>query len=724
MVMAAIDLEAMQSLVNTMNTAASDLRGKKTDLAGTLGGVDLDTSPPQPLEQAAGWVEQQVPGLRRRLALAQQIAATDPKFASGQAVSINENELSRLPPGEAQKKATAAAAALKAAGGQPSPELVKEISENQNDPYYAAAFAKSLTPDELAKIVKESSFRMGRSMGSPQNDNTKTMEERYKQLIHGMAGTLGTATRSTGADLRLSSDYGKKFAAAITQDGQDSHDELSSKGGTGLALSLLVKNGTFSTPFLNTVATDVYAYERKHEDDHPWDSNSGGYWFPKDPDWDYKSRANIDVMANVLKGLGRDGKASQLFFSQGGQTTVKIHGNDVPVNSRLKYLLQDRGWSNGDMGSDSGDGLGDAIKAASVDFRNQDDSGAIGSGSLSATVASQTMALVGDKDGDGAHGGRWYKFGGGSSSGWHMPGGLKHDMAEVLASYVPDLYRVYHNSDRPSDDMPPWIQTSNSQGVDGDPIGMSLNHDDLKKILQSLGSDSGDINTISTSVLAYNQYQTSHLLSEISDPQTKAKILMGKDWPPLTAAMKTGPGVLSNILGDAYTGDDREEKIKNANTEALNKFIDIAGDFPVVKIANPVAGWAFDTVKGQVLDHLKGEPVDEAAKLWTDDANKQTQALTHNFQNVMLRNGFYDPKVISILQKNAGTDGGYNGPPPGALRYQDGKPVGFDFQSTAYDDWANGLYDKDTAKTNGTMPGGQLSEEIKQIYVTNFGVKF
>ena len=66
MAMASIDLEAMDSLVTAMNTAASDLRGKRGDLAGILGGVSLDTSRPYPLETAAGWADEQVPGLRRR----------------------------------------------------------------------------------------------------------------------------------------------------------------------------------------------------------------------------------------------------------------------------------------------------------------------------------------------------------------------------------------------------------------------------------------------------------------------------------------------------------------------------------------------------------------------------------------------------------------------------------------------------------------------------------
>jgi hypothetical protein len=144
-----------------------------------------------------------------------------------------------------------------------------------------------------------------------------------------------------------------------------------------------------------------------------------------------------------------------------------------------------------------------------------------------------------------------------------------------------------------------------------------------------------------------------------------------------------------------------------------------------VNITNKAGSWAFSAIKGQVLDQLKKGPDATASKLWTDEANKETQALTHNFQNAMLQNGFYDPEVIKLIQDRATDDGGYTGPPKDALRYDDhGNVVGFNFQSSAYDDWANGYYDKVNHPTWGTMPGGQLSEEVKQIYVTNFGVKF
>jgi hypothetical protein len=721
---ATIDLEAMKSLVDTMNTASTDLRGKKSDLVGILSGVSLDTAPPYPLETAATWVDGQVPGLHRRLALAQAIAASDPKFHGG-GVVIDEAQLSTLSPSEAAVKAAAAAQALRDAAGKPDPALIAEITQSQNDPYYAAAVAEAFTPEELATLVKDASTSFpGGTPGATARDAPGFDEwsKRYKDELSALGTILGTATRNRSPDLALPADYAQKWVDQLTADVKYEGDTArESNQGNALALSYLLKFGTYSTPFLDTVASKAYDYERQHDDSPVWAPKSGGdgYGWPVDPLWDRNQPASKDVLANIMLGLGHNAGAAQHFFSQGGDEKVKLNGQDVEVNARLKYLLQDRTWSK-DRLSDEGDGLGDALRAASTVYRNR-----LPSGLASATTASETVALLGSKTGEGSSGGHWYLLGGGASGGWKMPSALRSDVADILASYVPDLYREYHSSERPSDTVPPWYQTSNSQGVEGDPFGMSLDHTNLARVIQTLGENSANIDKISTSVLAYNQYQLNHLFSGITDPQTKVNILEGKDWPPMTAAMQMGPDVLHNLFKDAYTGDDAQEQIDKANKEALNKFVDLAGSLPVVKISNEAGKWAFDAMKGQVLDQLKKGPDAEASKLWTDEANKQTDALTHNFQNVMLQNGFYDPEVIKLIQERATQDGGYTAPPKDALRYDDkGNVVGFDFQSAAYDDWANGLYDKEHHPTWGTMPGGQLSEDVKQIYVTNFGVKF
>jgi len=237
---ATIDLEAMQSLVDTMNSAAGDLRGARSDLVGTLVSVALSTSPPQPLEAAASWVDSQVPGLRRRLALAQAIAQSRPGFHGG-GVTIDELDLSTVPPGEAARQGAAAAQALKDAAGSPDPRLIAEITANQDDPYYAAAFAKAFSPDELATLVKDASAQCpggsagAQALGAPGFDE---WSKRYRAELAALGGTLGTATRSTAPDLALPADYAQQWVDQLTADIHDDVPSLpSSNQGNALALS-------------------------------------------------------------------------------------------------------------------------------------------------------------------------------------------------------------------------------------------------------------------------------------------------------------------------------------------------------------------------------------------------------------------------------------------------------------------------------------------------------
>ena len=81
-----------------------------------------------------------------------------------------------------------------------------------------------------------------------------------------------------------------------------------------------------------------------------------------------------DPLAGILRALGHNPEAAQNFFTQGGDETVSIHDKDVRVNSRLQYLTQDRTWA--DYGySDEGNGLGQALRAATTVFRNREVTG-------------------------------------------------------------------------------------------------------------------------------------------------------------------------------------------------------------------------------------------------------------------------------------------------------------------------------------------------------------
>ncbi len=692
-----IDLEAMQSLVTTMGTAATDLRGVKADLAGILGGVSLDTSPPQPLETAASWVESQVPGLRRRLAMAQAIAASTPNFKAGNAVPIDESKLSTLSPTEAMKIGTEAANRINDGGEDgPDPELAKWLSEYANDPYFASALAKGSTPDEIATYLRDAGYKMGstRSDGMYNSEEDfQSMLVDYKATVAGLSTALSTATRNESPDLALPSGYADDFADTITDD--------ENINGEAAILGNLLKDGAWGTDFLDTVSTKVYDYERGDlaESGRRWgDRTPDSSWYAYDANGDYLDVH--DPLAGVLGALGHNAEASQNFFTQGGDETVEMHDQDLVVNSRLKYLTQDRTWA-GSKNSDEGDGLGQALRAATTVFRNR-----LPSGETSATLASQTIALVGWKTHD--------------DDGWHMYDDMRDDVADIIADYTPDMYREYsENSGAPDDIAAGWFNSNNPADLPNGPYGMVFNRDDMKEVLKTLGENPENIDKISVAALAFNRVKVNYALGQIDDPELKWKILKGDDVPEYVNPSLVGPTVLGGILQDAYDGLDDKEKRDKAKAEAISKWLDIAGSLPVLKIPGEglkvvYANWGVDKLKSAALGQLAKGPSGTAESLYSSRDTSTQEALQHDTMNLLLQNGFYDESVMKAGSAEMGGKGAA-APPPGALnRDSDGNVTGFNFASDDYANWVQGTSGGGNPPWWGLAPGMDLPGRVRR----------
>jgi hypothetical protein len=204
-----------------MSSAASNLPYDKYGLTSSLSPVDVDASPANKLSAVASWVEEQIPGLRRRLALAQSIEAQSPGFQN--VVKIDESTISTIDPTSAQNLGAADAKKLKDGHGTVDPELIVEIATYKDDPYFAAGLAQNITPTELSQVVSNESgqYRVLTQYGGgdPEYpDKLNAWKTQYGDLLSGLGGTLATATRNTG-DLAPPSDYATSWSDAITADG-------------------------------------------------------------------------------------------------------------------------------------------------------------------------------------------------------------------------------------------------------------------------------------------------------------------------------------------------------------------------------------------------------------------------------------------------------------------------------------------------------------------------
>ncbi len=690
---ASIDIKAMTSLVSVIDSAADPLLFGPASYQQVMNPVSVDSSPANKLSQVSFWIADVEPGLKRRLALAQKIEAQGKSFQG--VIKIDESQLSKVDPITAQANGAAAAKALNDSGGKVDPKVIAEIKANQDDPYFAAGLGQNLTPAQLAAIVQGASNNYRYSEAG--KDSTEFTN--YHNLMSALGTTLGTATRNTGS-LALPRGAAQQWSDLITADpsGDDNY-----KPNQAAALSTLLRYGDYDTKFLNTVSTNVYNYERSKGGDPVWRPRSGGEDDILDPDKGMDT--TTDAMANVLAGLGHNPDAAQQFFDVGNPnastTTVKINGHDIKFNSRLEYLTTERTWSVDNM-SDGGAGLGGAIDAATTFYRNNGSTGQI-----SATLASQTMALVGNKIGDGAHGGHIYELGAGASDGWQVPDGLRTPLARLVASYAPDLMRVGPDG-RNSDDLTKgWTQASGQFFPPNGPTGASLDKGLMTKLLGTLGQNQTNIDIVSTGVGGAGNLRMRYALQQelAKDPNAPTKLLQGQTLPDLVGASNEIAGTMGYVINSAYKGDSSNQEFQKKQAEALSKAMGIVLAAPTFAVPEsaPWTGYLLDQVEDTALDKIGEGPDQDAQGTYNVQASTSSLNLQHVMLNNLLAGGYLDKKYFD----KAGAD--YTPPPAGALQVGgDGKPLDpprFDFSSTAYQNWARGGQNLQTfLNTNVLVP--------------------
>ena len=697
---AAIGLSAMASLISAMENAETTLRSSAGSMKSSSENVWGTAEGSKKVTTTADWARDQLPGLKRRLAMAQAIEAQTPGLQV--TVEIKESDLSKLSPSEAIAAGKAAAKKLKDAEGKGvlDPALIAELNKYKNDPYYAAGLAQSLTPEELGDIVmKASNLRESISAGTSPNRATELTEweKQYGALLEGLGTTIGTATRNTGG-LALPADYGKKFAEAITND-----PTTDGRWGGGAAVSMLLRYGTYSTPFLTTVANDVYDYERKEGEHGPvWyprsASSSGNYDGPVLPD----GTQQPDPLANIMMGLGHNADAAQQFFdvnNPGAKTEkIKINGQEVVVNDRLKYLIQDRTWKY-----DKGDGLGNALQAATTYYRNNE-----GTGRTSATIASQTFALIGTQTGTG----------GGflSPNTWKMWDNMRDNVAHIVADYMPDIYRTQGVDPPGSDtlDGKSWVYSGQYPGFpNGMPAGAMIDPKLMAKIVGTLGEDQSNILIVTAGAAATQQIRMSHALDKSmkDNPNTPVMIIRGESVPYVSNAAIQGSNVLGWLVNNAYVGDKADEDVQKKRAELISKTLSIATALPVIpKMPGDWSQFVYDQIKGTAISEIGKGPKGDSSGTYKQMDQTSKSALQQTTLNQLLQAGYLKPEHFDAANKDA-KGNTYEAPPVEALKghRENGKfvpdePLQFNPDSDAYKAWAPTYADNAWLNANVYVP--------------------
>lgn len=670
MVMASIDIDAMDSLLSTMRTAGTEFQGRRTDLRNILFNESLPTGSVAPLTTAAQWCSDQVPDLTRRLALAHLVQSQD--VSLGGVVEIDESMLSDLSPAQAQALAQDLAETLNS--GKPlSDEQLAILIENAHDPYFAVALMNAVPPEQLAVEVERLSQQHVQDLANvfPEGDETyedarNRVVSEYEARLEAFGVALGTASRSVDPPLR--SGYADEVVELMTRStGNDGQVSL---------LPVAMSYGSYGEDFAATVAEGLYEFERS-EDFHTWAGVAGQYG-----QFTLPGGAQItDVMPGVMTMLGTNPDAAQAFFNGGPTTTIEVDGHEVTVTERMKYLLTDRKWGHSN-GSDEAAGLGRALESATTFYRNREETG-----ETSAILATQLFSLIGGKTGEGAEE-RWLLP---DKPGWQMYEGMRDSMALILADYASDMFRVVGNPGV-SDDLSGGYQ-SEDDGLfpPGMPYGALLSPTVLEKIMGTLGQDPEHVTTVGAGWAAANSVMMNYQLQRLveNDPDAAAAYLLGQLRAPDNYAA-SGATVLDFLMDTAFAGDAADAEIAEQRAKAMKDILSLAGSIPILKPAEMLGewgGWAFDQAKSRTLDGVGnlGSGASDVDSLNEIRAEAAEQA-QEQYLNALLAQGYFDESVIDQVNTTPGVN--LEPPPEGALTTDADGNVVFDTDSREFQQWA------------------------------------
>lgn len=664
-----IDVDGMREVVRSVEQAAETLRLVQSDLFWALEGAELDTSETLRLATATTWAEEELPGLRRRYALAQALEGTEPTWAPG-TVQLSESQISTVEPDLAVRQGRAAADELLAVQGRPPADLLARLEAGMADPYFASGLASSLTPDDLARLVLR--WSAARTPADPTRpaDAQADANAWYGRALTAVSSTLGTATRATG-ELARPAGYAAGWVKALTATVPgDLVVDATGRPDHANALGLLLgAGGTFSHGFLGTVATGVYEYERAYAREHPgdlWESRSGD---PGGPGVvDAAGREVRDPWAGIMGALARVPVAAQDFFSGGSTTDVTLGGATREVPERLRYVLLER-----DSAVTVDEAVGAALVAATTRLRTDG-----GDGLVSATLAAQTLALLGQEAAD---------------AGTLRPG-LTDGAAAILASYGADVHRVLIMD---GDDLGTrgWAALGSGPFFPDDmPYGASLDEDLLAALVGRVGQDADAFTTLlAGAAQAGNLTIATGLQRAMENPAQEAtfdKLLAGQ-LDHANASITRAASVMGRILDLGYEGALIDQAQRTAQAEAVARALSLVAVVPFVP--EITSDW-LELGAG----HLATTTTDAAASpdpdaTYADLQDEMDQRLTRALADQMLLSGLLGEVVVTErsadgVQVDVNPDGDFSLPSTAdAYKISAGAVVGFDANSKAFAEW-------------------------------------
>ncbi|WP_156043719.1 hypothetical protein [Cellulomonas sp. URHE0023] len=330
-----IDLDAMDDLIASLDTARETVTGAAGRLRGQLERVELSTGTLAQVGYGGGVehaIGEALRDLNRRRAIARMIEQATPGLA---VVSFGDSVLSTTSDAEIAGLVDTVLGKLKVDEDDfdprgVDPELLRILAENQNDPYFAQALASRVTPGALAAYLDlVNRGRVGAGL-----DGVAAFDRDYDALLRGLGMTLGLASQGTG-DVAVPG-----MTKAWTDFAGDERLRFAHGGQLNL-VSLVIERGLWSDDFL----VDVYNTIRTSEGDGGAEQWAvGGPWLVTDPRPERSPECDLmqDPLYGILTAMQSNPDAVRRVFGTAETRTVDTGKSSVVVNAAMWEFLHGR----------------------------------------------------------------------------------------------------------------------------------------------------------------------------------------------------------------------------------------------------------------------------------------------------------------------------------------------------------------------------------------------
>ena len=537
-----IDLDAMADLISTLETAAYCLHTVPQTLRPQADRADVPTTALTGLDHIASWVDDELPGLRRRLNLAIAADAQRSTAFRGTPVQITEPTLTTT---QAQALGTDLAVLLRDLGpdtGEPGlaqigrlEEAVRLLQEHAGDPDVMASMFAGLgaqgvvdLPSQLRRLAEAAAVDGAGWLdiaGEPVD--TAVLRDQVTELQQSFLEALGTGLAGA-TRIETFGDVAPGFAQELVEQATSSPDW----GGWGLAQVL--RYGGYDTGFLVDVGEGLYAWEKASHTE-AWTQRPGygvmDWRLGTDDQGQY-----YDPFVGLFQAMSRN-PAAAVDFLNPSAGTGRAEGEEVL--DRVRYFVSERAPG----GPDDLASLAATLDAASGHFHT-----------ITATTADQTRSA-------------WvasaavHAF---AERGGTTPGAADA-MARLLGRYVVDVDRIANG--RQDETLGVYDQAFSSWHV-GLPVGAGMNATDLRVVLRGVLVDADAAGILADKAARWNAYRL-NWAAEHSTPGDPSSV---------QTAVENGAQLNGFLLGVADA--DQEARASEADagvTSLLSAFAALKG---------------------------------------------------------------------------------------------------------------------------------------------------